>query len=85
MNSQIQMVDRNVVRSINNGKPNILRRVSISFHKKMNFINKIRTSEEHNLNRLSDPKITELIIRHKLWSKIQEDIINYLLDEGEEE
>lgn len=72
--------------SINNNKPNIITRVSIAFEKRFMLINKRR--EENNAPGLSRPKFTELILKHKLWNQIQEDIINYSLkseDEDDEE
>ena len=67
--------------SINNVRPNKLTRISVAFGKKFIHINRKRY--ERNLRPLSIPKITELIIRHKFWYKIEEDIINFLLDEKE--
>ena len=75
--SQVKMT------SINNTRPNTLMRVSVAFEKRLLSINKERS--ESNLRTLSAPKITELIIRHKSWGKIQEDIINFLLDDEDDE
>ena len=77
---------RQRLRTNNSGKSNVLRRVSVNFKNKLDFINKKR--EENGLDCLSDPKITELIIKHiKCWKIIQRDIIYYntKLDEDEEE
>ena len=64
------------LRSNNCGKSNILRRVSLNFKNKLDFINKKR--DENGFDNLSDPKITELIIKHlKCWKIIEEDIIHY--------
>ena len=69
------------MRCINNNKSNYLARSPIILKEKIKYINKKR--KEKNLNELSGPKITELIIRHKLWNDIEQDIINFLLKEGE--
>ena len=61
-----------------NGKNNKTTRVSTTFWNKLNYINEKRNEE--GLVELSNPKITELIIRHKLWNVIQQDLINYLLE-----
>jgi len=80
MDNIVKMEDFDTkMRCINNGRPNILTRVSIAFKRKLNYINIKR--KEYNLNELSNPKISELIIKHKLWVKIEDDIINFLLDE----
>jgi len=55
--------------------PNILRRMSTKFFFKMEFIDKKR--EEFGLDLLSLPEKTELIVRHKNWMNIQEDLINF--------
>lgn len=67
---------------INNNKPNSIIRASRGFVKKCILMNKQR--KDNNLPGLRMPKITELIIRHKNWPKIQEDIMNYLLEEEED-
>ena len=68
---------------INNGGSNMLTRVSIGFKRRLDSIDKNR--RERELNKLSAPKITELIIRHKHWNKIEEDITNFLLDDEVEQ
>lgn len=62
------------VKSNENGKSNVLTRVSHNFSNKLEGINDKR--EENGFDRLSNPKITELIIKHKsAWKKIERDII----------
>ena len=60
--------------------------MSIKFKDKIDFINKKR--EENGLDSLSEPKITELIVKHKKnWKGIEGDIIHYntSLDSEKEE
>lgn len=84
-----QAQDRKLrLRSNNCGKSNVNQRVSINFRRFADCINEKR--EENGWDALSYPKISELMVMHKKYSKnIQNDIINYntLLDEekGEEE
>lgn len=62
------------LKSDNNGKSNKLTRVSRHFINKLDFINNKR--EENGFEKLSYPKITQLIIKHKTsWVPIQNDII----------
>jgi len=61
------------LKSNTNGKSNELARVSNNFARKLEFINNKR--EENGYDKLSNPKITELITKHINWRKIQEDII----------
>ena len=57
-----------------NGKSNVLTRVSHNFSNKLEGMNDKR--EENGFDRLSNPKITELIIKHKsAWKKIERDIV----------
>lgn len=63
------------LRSNNCGKSNDNIRVSLSFKKKIPFINNKR--DENGRDFLSGPKITDLIIRHKKWKFIENDIIGY--------
>lgn len=64
------------VKSNSNGKSNVLKRVSSSFANKLDFINDKR--EENGFDKLSNPKITELIIKHiSSWKPIEQDIINF--------
>lgn len=81
-----QMQDRKLrLRSNNCGKSNINQRVSLNFRRFADYINERR--EENGWDCLSYPKISELIVMHKKYSKrVQNDIINYntLLDEDEE-
>lgn len=72
-----QIQDRKLrLRANNCGKSNINQRVSINFRNKLDFINDQR--EQNGFDCLSYPKITELIIKHKLyWKSIENDIINY--------
>jgi len=44
---------------------------------KYRFINIDKKRKERELNKISDPKKTELITRHKSWNNIEEDIINF--------
>jgi hypothetical protein len=62
-------------RKRDNNSPNVLKRISSKFNDKIDFINEKR--EELGFNLLSKPKITELIIRHNLFSKIEEDLIHF--------
>lgn len=60
---------------ISNG--NQIIRVSNNFSKKLDNINEKR--EENGLDQLSNPKITDLIISHKLyWLNIEKDILSYI-------
>jgi hypothetical protein len=59
---------------INNGS-NIGRRMSIKFFNQMNMIDEKR--RENGFDNLSLPEKTELIIKHKNWSLIQDDIIHF--------
>ena len=62
------------LKSNTNGKSNILIRVSNNFARRLDLINDKR--EENGYDRLSNPKINELIVKHIIaWEKIQEDII----------
>ena len=66
------------LKSGNNGRSNVNTRVSVSFDNeacKDGYINNKRT--ENGFDALSYPKITDLIIKHKLWDKIKQDIIHY--------
>ncbi len=55
---------------------NVLKRVSNKFNEKLMWIDKKRL--ELGLSKLSCPKKTELIIRHKpCWKGIENDLINY--------
>lgn len=64
------------IRSNNNGGSNKLIRVSNKFAEKILSINKKRGKKR--FEELSGPKITDLIIKHKIgWPKIEEDIIGY--------
>lgn len=64
------------LRSNNCGKSNVLRRVSINFANRLDYINKKR--DENGFDCLSGPKITELIAKHrKCWKIVQSDIIRY--------
>ena len=62
---------------------NKLIRVSRKFDEKIENINNKR--EENGFDKLSKPKITELVVMHnKYWPAIEEDIINFNKDvEGE--
>lgn len=60
---------------MNNNSPNIVKRISVSLLKEMDVINNIR--KENKMKKLSYPKITELIMRHKDWNQMKEDIIYY--------
>ena len=73
--------EKTKLKCINNGSSNELARMSIAFKKRLNRIERVRS--ELGINKLSNPKITELIIRHKLWPRIEEDIINFTLKEGD--
>jgi len=62
--------------SYNNGESNVLRRMSVNFKKELDNINERR--EEESFDKLSYPKITELIVKHKNgWPLIKKDIIYY--------
>lgn len=54
---------------------NILRRMSTKFHEKMDFIDEKRV--ENGMDILSLPEKTDLIIRHKDWFKIEDDIVHF--------
>jgi len=58
-----------------NGKSNILRRMSSRFFNVMEHIDRKR--EESGLDILSLPEKTELIVRHKGWNFIQNDLVNF--------
>ena len=62
------------MRSNGNCKANTLIRVSNGFAKKLDIINEQR--EKNGLDRISNPKATELIIKHKnSWRPIEQDLI----------
>jgi len=67
--------ERNKNRINNGNKSNTHTRVSIKFLKKIKKI--IDTRKELGFEGLSFPKTTELIIKHKLWTPIERDIINF--------
>jgi hypothetical protein len=67
-----EKVDKND--NINNFS-NILRRMSIMFYDQMGFIDEKR--RENGFDDLSLPEKTELIVKHKNWSLIQNDIIHF--------
>jgi len=55
--------------------PNILRRMSKRFFNKMELIDQKR--KEFGFDSLSLPEKTCLVVRHKEWGKIEDDIINF--------
>jgi FtsZ-binding cell division protein ZapB len=61
-----------------NNSPNDLKRVSSKFCNEIDNINDKR--EEIGFGKLSNPKITELIIRHKWFKAIKEDIIHFNIE-----
>jgi len=63
-----------IIGKYSNGKNEIIR-VCNGLKQKIRYINKKR--EDNGLKPISGPKITELILRHKAWINIEEDIINY--------
>ncbi len=74
------------IKSNNNIKANELLRVSNNFARKLEFINDKR--EENGFDHLSNPKITELIVKHKkFWKAIEQDLIyfNTKLDSTEDD
>jgi hypothetical protein len=71
------------IKSCGNGGANTIMRVSNLFAIKADKINEKRI--ENGYERLSNPKITELIIKHKLsWKQIEEDLIYYNTEIEEE-
>lgn len=60
-----------------NKETNVLRRMSKLFYDKMNNILYMREKIGMNNRFISMPKITDLIVRHKNWVTIEEDIIHY--------
>jgi len=66
--------------SHNESLSNVLKRVSTKFFEETKNINQLR--DENGDNIISHPKITELIIKHKLWNNIKADIINFKLKVG---
>lgn len=73
------------IKSNGTGGANTLKRVSVDFSKKLDAINDRR--EENGFDRLSNPKMTELIIKHKsAWQIIEKDLIyfNMALEPEEE-
>lgn len=64
------------LRSNSNGKCNVLTRVSRNFVNMLDLINKKRI--ENGFDKLSNPKLTELIVKHKFhWKPIQDDLIRF--------
>lgn len=61
----------------NSHNSNTTIRVSLIFDEKINNINEKR--EVSGFESLSKPKITDLIVKHKLFQKIENDLINYNL------
>ena len=67
------------LKSDSNGKSNVAIRVSRNFDNKLEEMNDKRL--ERGFNKLSKPKMTELIVIHKFnWTQIEEDIVNYKND-----
>lgn len=65
-------------KTIKNNGSNILRRMSVKFFKEYCKINEKR--EENGFEKLGLPEYTLLIIRHKDWRLIKNDIIFYNKD-----
>lgn len=65
------------------GKSNTHSRVSNNFFNKLEEINDKR--ETLGFDKISNPKITELVVRHKLWALIERDLMyfNTSLEEDE--
>jgi len=60
----------------NSNSPTILMRVPVKFHESLKDINEKR--EENGLDKLTNPKIFELIIRHVSWKKLmKKDLIDF--------
>ncbi len=76
-----KVIEKEKPKSNNHGSKLI--RVHQKFDDKMEDINNKR--EEKGLDKLSKPKITELIIRHKQWKSIESGFVNFDINaEGEE-
>lgn len=71
--------EKDLKKKENNNKcknfPNVLKRISTKFCMRIDKINDRR--EENGFDKISRPKITELIIRHKLFPEIEKDIIHF--------
>lgn len=57
---------------------NIITRIGESFNNEIETIKKERIKYKIDKKKTSTKKITNLIIRHNLWSKIKDDTINYV-------
>ena len=68
-----------------NGNSNALIRVSHVFDNHLNFVQKKRIENGTDEFLISKLKLTGLIIRHKNWEKIKEDLIDYKLNQGNED
>ncbi len=80
-NNEIVQIDAKC-RNQYNTSPNVLSRISTKLDSCLDKINEKR--QEMGFGNLSKPKITELIVRHKLFSKIELDIIHFNPEEEEE-
>jgi len=95
MNAEIEEINKKILelnkrkrkitkKPINNQYcANILRRISIPFYKDMIFIDEKR--DEYGFDPISSPEKTSLILKHKFWITIKEDLIHFNknLKEGE--
>ncbi len=59
-------------------------RIGSNFFKGVEKIKDARLRKGLDKERISSEKITNLIIKHKLWDKVEEDIINATPEEVEE-
>lgn len=72
------------IKGKSNGKSNTLVRVSNLFDEELEDIINKRIENGFDLQPLSKPKITELIVKHKtLWPGLKDDILNFINEKNE--
>jgi len=59
-------------------------RIGSNFFKRIEEIKDTRLTDGKDKDRLSSEKITNLIVKHKLWKEIEKDIINATQEEVKE-
>ena len=62
----------------------VMTRVGKKFHIEIESMKILRIKKDKSKSFLSTEKITNLIIRHKLWAQIKEDVANLNKDEVEQ-
>ena len=71
--------------NLNKNKPKSHQsRIGNNFFNKIEEIKNTRLTDGRDKERISSEKITNLIVKHKLWKEIEKDIINATQEEVEE-